>query len=88
MVLYQKNHSLGGQIMNLTFHVILEKDADGYYVWCPRLKGCHSQGKTVEEAMENIREAVELYLETLSEDEIQRAVSKEILSTTCEVKVA
>lgn len=45
--------------------VILEKDDSGFYAWCPELKGCQSQGATVEEALANIREAIELYLETL-----------------------
>ena len=44
--------------------VILEKGEDGYFVArCPSLKSCWSQGKTREEALQNIREAVELYLE-------------------------
>jgi len=42
----------------------------------------------IEEVMKNIKEAFELYLETLSEDEIKEATSKEILTTTLEVKVA
>ena len=45
--------------------VVVEKDEDGFYVWCPELKGCQSQGDTVEEALANIREAIELYLEVL-----------------------
>lgn len=44
--------------------VILEQGEDGYVVaHCPALKSCWSQGKTREEALRNIREAVELYLE-------------------------
>ncbi len=44
--------------------VILEKGEDGYYVaHCPSLKSCWSQGKTKEEALQNIQEAIELYLE-------------------------
>jgi predicted RNase H-like HicB family nuclease len=48
------------------FTVILEPEPDGgYHVFCPSLKGCHSQGETEAEAMDNIREAIELYLESL-----------------------
>lgn len=55
------------QIYNYT--VLLEKEQDGgYHAFCPILKGCHSQGDTVEEAIENITEAVELYLESLIAD--------------------
>ena len=48
----------------MTFKIILEKGEDGYFVAnCPSLKSCWSQGKTREEALKNIREAIELYLE-------------------------
>ena len=49
-----------------TYTVILEREDDGgYHAFCPVLRGCHSQGDTVEEAIENIREAVQLYIESL-----------------------
>jgi predicted RNase H-like HicB family nuclease len=44
--------------------VLIEKDEDGFYAWCPELKGCQSQGATIEDALANIREAIELYLDT------------------------
>jgi antitoxin HicB len=48
------------------FKVILEPDeSGGYVVTCPSLAGCYSQGETVEEALTNIREAIELCLEDL-----------------------
>lgn len=44
--------------------VIVEKGENGYFVaHCPSLKSCWSQGKTEEEALKNIQEAIELYLE-------------------------
>jgi len=44
--------------------IVLEKGMDGYIVaYCPSLKGCVTQGRTEEEAIENIKEAIELYLE-------------------------
>ena len=44
--------------------VIIEKGEDGYFVArCPSLKSCWSHGKTEEEALKNIQEAIELYLE-------------------------
>ncbi len=52
-------------------NIIIEKDEDGYYAYCPELSGCQSQGDSLEEVRENIFEAVELYLETLSESEKQ-----------------
>jgi predicted RNase H-like HicB family nuclease len=65
--------------------VVIEKDEQGYYAWCPELKGCQSQGETVEEAMVNIREAIELYLETLSAEERTTAFSQQILTTAIDV---
>ncbi len=48
--------------------VIIEKGEDGYFVaHCPSLKSCWSQGKTKDEALKNIREAIELYLESETE---------------------
>ena len=49
------------------FKVFLERDEeyDGYVVVCPSIPGCYSQGHTVEEAMANIREAIELCLEAM-----------------------
>ncbi len=44
--------------------VWIEKDEDGYFVaHCPALPGCHSQGDTEEQALENIKEAIALCLE-------------------------
>ena len=49
--------------------IVLEKGMDGYIVaYCPALKGCVTQGRTEEEAIENIKEAIELYLEAGPED--------------------
>jgi predicted RNase H-like HicB family nuclease len=65
--------------------VVIEHDQHGYYAWCPELKGCQSQGTTVEDTLTNIREAIELYLETLTDDERSAALSQEILTTAVEV---
>jgi predicted RNase H-like HicB family nuclease len=49
--------------------VLIYPGEDGYFVAeCPSLPGCISQGKTREEAVRNIREAIELYVEVLEED--------------------
>ena len=65
--------------------VVIEQDEHGCYAWCPELKGCQSQGTTLEEALANIREAIELFLETLSDDEVSAALSHQILTTAIEV---
>lgn len=52
----------------MKFSITLERDEDGIWVAeCPSIPGCVSQGKTKEEATENIREAIELCLEVRSE---------------------
>jgi predicted RNase H-like HicB family nuclease len=52
------------------FYVMIEQDEDGLYVGeVPQLRGCYSQGRTLDELMENIREVIELCLEDESEFE-------------------
>ncbi|MCH8025045.1 MAG: type II toxin-antitoxin system HicB family antitoxin [Candidatus Marinimicrobia bacterium] len=46
--------------------ILIEEGEHGYYACCPGLPGCQSQGSTYEDAMENINEAIDLYLETLT----------------------
>ena len=48
---------------HLTFPIILEADADGYFVSCPALQGCYSQGDTYEQAVMNIKDAIRLHIE-------------------------
>jgi predicted RNase H-like HicB family nuclease len=47
--------------------VIYPDEPHGYYVEVPSLPGCASQGETVEEALENIKEAIEVWIEVLQE---------------------
>jgi predicted RNase H-like HicB family nuclease len=52
----------------MKFKVVLEPEEEGgYSVHCPTLKGCYSQGETVEKALANIKEAIEGYLLALNE---------------------
>ncbi|MDD5472616.1 MAG: type II toxin-antitoxin system HicB family antitoxin [Candidatus Methanoperedens sp.] len=67
--------------MNCKVSVVIEKDEYGYYAYCPELEGCQTQGNAHDEVMANIKEAIELYLETLSEDEKTAYLSREILTT-------
>lgn len=49
----------------MQYTVLMEAEEEGgFHVWCPALRGCHSQGETQEEALENIREAIAVYLES------------------------
>lgn len=51
--------------------VVIEHDEDGYYAYSPALDGCQSQGDSLEEVRQNIHEAIELYISTLSPQEKQ-----------------
>lgn len=73
--------------MSYHVNVVFIKDDNGYYTHCPELPGCYSQGDSYEEARENIKEALELYLETMSKEEISEALNKELLTTTMEVEI-
>ncbi len=74
--------------MSYKVSIVIEKDENGYYAYSPELEGCQTQGDSFDEVMENIKEAIALYLETLSPEEIKGVASKEILTTTYEIKVA
>jgi len=74
--------------MRYKVSIVIEKDDFGYYAYSPELEGCQTQGDTFEEVMANIKEAIEIYLSTLSEEEIKVSLSKEILTTSLEVQFA
>ncbi len=61
----------------MKYKVNLKKTEEGYSIWVPGLPGCWSQGKTEAEALENIKDAIQAYLETvekLAKDEESRYV--------------
>jgi len=68
--------------------IIIEKDEHGYYAYAPELTGCQTEGNSLDEVMVNIQEAVELYLETMTEEEIRQTLSSSVLTTTLEIAVA
>ena len=70
--------------MKLT--AIIERDGDGFVSLCPELD-IASQGCSVEEARNNLREALELFFETASSEEIKNRVHDDIFVTSIEVNV-
>ena len=55
----------------MRYTVILESEEEGgFHIWCPTLKGCHSQGDTKEEALDNIQETIAAYLERLRDERL------------------
>jgi predicted RNase H-like HicB family nuclease len=65
---------------------IIEREADGYVSFCPELD-IASQGSSIEEARENLREALELFFETASPTEIQSRLHEEVYVTRLEIAV-
>lgn len=60
---------------NLHLPLVIEEDEDGVFIIsCPSFNGCHSYGKTIDEALLNIREAIDLCLEETSPQEINKFV--------------
>lgn len=59
--------------------VILEDKTSGYVALVPTLPGCHTQGDTLEELMKNIKEAIELYTETLSKEEKEDVLRQKVV---------
>lgn len=59
----KKSHYLLKKFKNIQLPIIVEKGQDGFYiVECPILEGCFTQGKTIDEALKNIRDVIELIL--------------------------
>lgn len=68
------------------FTAIIEKEDDMYVSLCPEFD-IASQGKSIEEARENLKEAIELFLESASPSEIQERIHSEFFVTQLEVNV-
>jgi len=69
-----------------SFTAIIEKEGDGYVSLCPELD-IASQGNTVEQAKANLHEAIELFFEHASKDEIQYRLKNEIFITNMQIAV-
>jgi len=65
---------------------VIEREGGGYVSLCPELD-IASQGDTIEQARDNLREAVELFFETASPNEIQTRLHEEVYVTRMEVSV-
>ena len=72
--------------MMKTFTAILEKEEAGYSALCPELD-IASQGETIEEARKNLEEALILFMETASPQEIEQRLHEEVYVTRLEVAV-
>ncbi len=72
--------------MQKQFTAIIEREGNGYVSLCPELD-IASQGDTIEQARENLQEALELFFETASPEEIRSRVHNEVYVTRLEVAV-
>ena len=78
--------NIGVDSMRKQLTAFIEREGDGYVSLCPELD-IASQGNTIEEARENLREALELFFETTSPEEIQTRLHEEVYVTRLEVAV-
>ena len=72
---------------HVTLPIIIESDSDGYFVCCPTLQGCYSQGDTYEEALENIKDAIRLHVEDRLANGEEIPELKSVTLSTVEVSV-
>ena len=64
----------------MKYKVLLIESEEGFAVSCPALPGCWSQGRTREEALDNVREAIRLWLQVAEEDALNAAAGEKALT--------
>lgn len=69
------------------FPIIIEKDSDGYFAFCPDIEGCYTQGDTYEEVIENIKDVIKLLLEEMNETGQKLPEKQNVSFTTVEVAI-
>jgi predicted RNase H-like HicB family nuclease len=69
------------------FSVVIEKDSEGYFAFCPELQGCYTQGDSYEEVMENIKDAIRLHIEDRIESGEEIPQTESVSLTLMEVAV-
>jgi len=73
--------SITARFRSLQLPLFVEKDEDGFYVVeCPILQGCYAQGRTLDEALKNIREVIKLVLEEKPNQEVLKSYSPKEIS--------
>ncbi len=72
---------------NYHLSIVVEQDDDGYFVFCPELQGCYSQGNTYEEVLKNIKDAIKLHIEDRIANQEALPKIKSLSLSTVEVAV-
>lgn len=67
--------------------VVIEKDEDGYFAYCPQLQGCYTQGETYEEALANVEDAIKLHVQDRESEGEPVPTTESISVTSVEVTV-
>ena len=77
----------GKAMKTYRFSVVIEKDEDGYFVFCPGLQGCYAQADTYEAALVNIKDAIKLHLEDREESKEEIPLTGSISLTSLDVTI-
>lgn len=72
---------------NFLLAIVIEKDSDGYFAYCPALQGCYTQGDSYEETLENIEDAIRLHIQDRLANNESIPSNKIISLATVEVRV-
>jgi predicted RNase H-like HicB family nuclease len=66
--------------MMMKYRVVLVESEEGFSVSCPALRGCHSQGATLDEALENIKSAIREWSDAASEEKSKLPIIERIVT--------
>ncbi len=69
------------------FSIVIEKDEEGYFAFCPELQGCYTQGDTYEEVLENIKDAIRLHVNDRLDNREEVSQAQSVSLTSLEVAV-
>jgi len=69
------------------FFIVIEKDEEGYFAFCPELQGCYTQGDTYEEVLENIKDAIQLHVNDRLDNGEEVPQGQSVSLTSLEVAV-
>ncbi len=69
------------------FSIVIERDAEGYFAFCPQLQGCYSQGETYEEARKNLEDAIKLHIEDRIAEGEEIPAEESVSLSTIEITV-
>jgi len=69
------------------FSIVIEHDKDGFFIRCPELQGCYTQGNTYEEAIDNIKDVIKLCVEDMRENDEEIVLPDSISLSTIAITI-